>query len=105
MLIQFGAKLNKIKLKISSIFSNVYYNMFSTDQIFKPIYTNDQEVKKYEYAPFHAFANYMKGQGYAGLIFRSTVHEDGINLVLFDPDDTFVLKNTMEHINASDYLS
>lgn len=92
------------KEKLSYILANVYFNMFSTDQIFKPINTNEQEVKKYEYAPFHALANYMSEQGYAGLIFRSTVHQNGTNLVLFDPSDASVIQNSMEHINTSDYL-
>lgn len=92
------------KEKLSYILANVYFNMFSTDQIFKPINTNEQEVKKYEYAPFHALANYMSEQGYAGMIFRSTVHQNGTNLVLFEPNDASVIHNSMEHINTSDYL-
>lgn len=92
------------KEKLSYILTNVYFNMFSSDQIFKPVNTNEQEVKKYEYAPFHAIANYISEQGYAGLIFRSTVHQNGANLVLFDPSDASVIQNSMEHINTSDYL-
>lgn len=92
------------KEKISYILANVYFNMFATDQIFKPINTNEQEVKKYEYAPFHALANYLSEQGYAGMIFRSTVHQNGTNLVLFEPKDASVILNSMEHINTSDYL-
>lgn len=90
--------------KISYIMANVYFNMFSSDQIFKPINTNDEEVKKYEYAPFHAIANYIGQQGYAGLIFNSTVHQNGTNLVLFEPSDASVIENSMEYINTSDYL-
>lgn len=90
--------------KLSYILANVYFNMFSSDQIFKPINTVDQEVKKYEYAPFHALANYISEQGYAGIIFKSTVHQCGINLVLFNPDDACVLQNSMEHIHTSEYL-
>lgn len=92
------------KKKLACILANVYFNMFSTDQIFKPINTNEQEVKKYEYAPFHALANYMSDQGYAGMIFRSTVHQDGTNLVLFEANDASVIHSLMEHINTSDYL-
>jgi hypothetical protein len=92
------------KEKLNYIMSNVYFNMFSSDQIYKPVNTNEQEVKKYEYAPFHALANYISEQGYAGIIFRSTVHENGTNLVLFDPVDASVIHNSMEHINTSDYL-
>lgn len=84
--------------------ANLYINMFNTSKIFKPIETDEEEIKKYEYAPFHALANYIMEQGYAGIIFRSTVHESGTNLVLFDPNDVYVVKDTMEHINSSDYL-
>ncbi|PGU99178.1 RES family NAD+ phosphorylase [Bacillus thuringiensis] len=90
--------------KISYIMANVYFNIFSSDQIFKPIHTNEQEVKKYEYAPFHALANYISEQGYAGIIFRSTVHQNGTNLVLFDSNDASVVSNSMEHINTSEYI-
>lgn len=89
---------------VSRVLSNVYFNMLSSDQIFKPIESNEQEIKKYEYAPFHALANYISEQGYAGIIFRSTVHMNGTNLVLFDTDDVAVIKESMEHIRASDYL-
>ncbi|TFH63502.1 RES family NAD+ phosphorylase [Peribacillus frigoritolerans] len=92
------------KEKLSQIMANVYFNMFSSDKIFKPLNTIEQEVKKYEYAPFHALANYISEQGYAGIIFRSTVHENGTNLVLFEPNDTSVIHNSMEYINTSDYL-
>jgi hypothetical protein len=97
-------KLAVDKEKLSYILANVYFNMFSSDQIFKPINTNEQEVKKYEYAPFHALANYISEQGYAGIIFNSTVHMVGTNLVLFESDDAFPLPNSMEHINTSYYL-
>ena len=39
-----------------------------------------------EYSPFHAFANYIEYRGYAGIIYNSTVHKGGLNLVLFDRD-------------------
>lgn len=44
-IIKFHPKENQMKLIISSIFSKIFYNMFSTDQIFQPIHTNNQEVK------------------------------------------------------------
>ncbi|WP_318616766.1 RES family NAD+ phosphorylase [Sporosarcina sp. YIM B06819] len=89
---------------ISTILSNIYFNMVSSDQIFKPIETYIQEVKKYEYAPFHALAHYISEQGYAGIIFKSTVHKNGTNLVLFDTEDVLVATNSMEHIKTSDYI-
>ncbi|WP_255233576.1 RES family NAD+ phosphorylase [Bacillus altitudinis] len=89
---------------INRVLSTVYFNMLSSDQIFKPVETNEQEIKKYEYAPFHALAHYISEQGFAGIIFRSTVHKNGTNLVLFDTDDVSVVPNSMEHINTSDFL-
>lgn len=89
---------------LARVLSNVYFNMLSSDKIFKPIETDEEELKKYEYAPFHALANYISEQGYAGIIYRSTVHKNGTNLVLFDTQDVSVIKNSMEHIRASDYL-
>ena len=50
---------------------------------------NKEELKeklRVEYAPFHAFANYIESIGYAGIIYNSTVC-DGLNLVLFNRDD------------------
>ncbi|MCL9638014.1 RES family NAD+ phosphorylase [Bacillus zanthoxyli] len=92
------------KDKLSFIMANVYFNMFSSDKIFKPVNTDEQQVKKYEYAPFHALAKYISEKGYAGIMFRSTVHNNGTNLVLFDSGDASVVPNSMEHINTSDYL-
>ena len=45
----------------------------------------DEEIDN-EYAPFHAFANYIENKGYAGIIYNSTVYEGGLNLVLFNRD-------------------
>lgn len=89
---------------VSKVLCDVYFNMLSSDQIFKPIQTDEEEIKKYEYAPFHALAHYIFEQGYAGIIFRSTVHKNGTNLVLFDTNDVAVIPNSMEHINSSGYL-
>jgi len=60
--------------------------MLSTVQIFKPVETDGQDIKK---APFHTLANYVRKQGYAGIIFNSTVHKNATNLALFDTDDVF----------------
>lgn len=90
--------------KFSSILVSVYFNMFLSDQIYKPINTREEETKRYEYGPFHAIANYISEQGYAGIIYKSTVHQNGTNLVLFNHDDASIRNNTMEHVNTSNYL-
>lgn len=50
-------------------------------------FTKVEDDKKRKYAPFHAFANYIEYMGYSGIIYNSTVHSGGLNLVLFDRDD------------------
>ena len=97
-------RAGKDKGKLAHILANLYFNIFSNDQIFKPVHSNEEETRKYEYAPFHALANYIKEQGYAGMMFRSTVHQNGTNLVLFEPSDVQVIKESMEHINTSEYM-
>lgn len=89
---------------VNRVLTKVYFNMLSSDQIFKPVETDDQDEKKYEYAPFHTLANYVREQGYAGIIFNSTVYKNGTNLVLFDPNDVSVIPNSMEHIFTSDFI-
>lgn len=93
-----------IEQVISRVLTSVYFNIFSSEKIFKPVETDHQEVKKYEYAPFHALANYVLKQGYAGIKFRSTVHRSGTNLVLFETDDVSVVGNSMEHVQASEFI-
>ncbi|MFE4133084.1 RES family NAD+ phosphorylase [Peribacillus sp. YIM B13482] len=91
-------------IKLSKIITMLYFNIFSSDQIFKPVETDKQDIKKMEYAPFQAIANYIKEQGYAGMIYKSTVHKNGTNLVLFDTDYASVVPNSMKHVKVSDYL-
>lgn len=92
--------------KLSIILANIYFNIFSSNQIFKPVdSTILQDEKRYEYAPFHALAHYISDAGYAGIIFNSTVYLNGKNLVIFEPnEDVSVVPNTMEHVIASDYI-
>ncbi|WP_139996363.1 RES family NAD+ phosphorylase [Kurthia sp. Dielmo] len=95
----------KDKEKLALLLANVYFNIFSNEEIFKPIHSTQEEIKEYEYAPFHALANYIKEKDYDGILFRSTVHRNGTNLVLFNPADVQVVKESMEHINTNDYLT
>lgn len=61
----------------------IYSKMLSTE-IFTPIYTDNQKVKKYEYSPFQTIAKYFEQLGYGGIIYSSTVCTYGKNLVLFN---------------------
>lgn len=80
---------NKISQKsgnvfeLSKVLSKIYMKMISAD-LFLPV---DGLDRNYEYAPFHAFANYFRSKGYSGIIFKSTVNPGHQNLVLFNIND------------------
>lgn len=65
------------------------YLKLINDSTFKEVNKSilDKEEIKKKYAPFHAFANYIENMGYSGIIYNSTVHPGGLNLVLFERDD------------------
>lgn len=68
--------LSKVLMKI--------YNKMISEQIFLPV---DDSERLCEYRPFHAFANYFREEGYAGIIYKSTVSPGNKNLVLFNVND------------------
>lgn len=69
--------------KIAKELMKIYTKMI-TDDLFKAV---DGLDRQYEYAPFHAFANYFQQKGYTGIIYNSTVSPENRNLVLFDISD------------------
>lgn len=81
--------------KITALF---YFNLFNNDQIFKPVDSEEQDVRAREYAPFQLLAKYFQSKGYAGIKYRSTVHRDGTNVVIFDSDDLHLVESSMEKI-------
>lgn len=77
--------LNEI---IAEIYLVKFYLKLINDSTFKYIDEKlSPDEKKYEYVPFHAFANYIEYMGYSGIIYNSTVHKGGLNLVLFNRDE------------------
>lgn len=72
------------------IFISELYMKLLSEEIFKPIDTVDKEI---EYLPFQFMANYFKGLGYKGIIYKSTVSKYGKNIVVFDKN-LFVPKQT-----------
>lgn len=52
-----------------------------SELIFIPIEGSD---KKLEYTPFQTMAKYFEGQGFGGIIYKSTRYPNAKNLVLFD---------------------
>ena len=85
-------------LNLPLLMAQYYFNLFNHENIFKPIKINDQEEKAREYAPFQLLAKYIQGKGYGGIKFRSTVHESGMNLVVFNVNDVKLIESTMERI-------
>lgn len=98
-----GAMLEKKKLKTGVLTKQDVYRRkilpselcvlislkLINDGIFKEVNTTElsereiKKIKENEYAPFHAFANYIESMGFVGIIYNSTVC-DGLNIVLFD---------------------
>ena len=71
---------NKMGYKYTNKVSNLLAMMnikLISDEIFKSVITSDDEIKEYEYAPFHAFANYIRSRGYGGLVYSSTMNKCG----------------------------
>lgn len=67
----------------SHILMQLYLKMIN-ENVFLPV--DNPATREYDYAPFHAFANYFKNKGFDGIIYNSTVQAGGKNLVLFNPD-------------------
>ncbi|MUG70583.1 RES family NAD+ phosphorylase [Paenibacillus validus] len=90
--------------ELARTMAKVYFNLFSSDQIFKPIDNNiDLKEKEREYASFHALAHYIREAGYGGIIYKSTVCKGGRNIVLFDTMDASFVPNTLQQVKVSDY--
>lgn len=76
--------LSDFCIEISRKFAlNIYFKILSSE-LFKPI--ENPKDKNFEYAPFHCLAEYFKQLGYDGIIYKSTVCDNGYgkNIVLFD---------------------
>lgn len=76
------------EMSVTTYLVKIYLKLIN-DSTFKEVNKSilDKEEIKEKYAPFHAFANYIENMGYSGIIYNSTVHKGGLNLVLFDRDD------------------
>ncbi len=60
------------------------YSKLLSEQIFKPL--SEVDDKSIMYAPFQTMAQYYISLGYSGIIYGSTVCDNGKNLVLFNKD-------------------
>lgn len=95
---EFAKILKRKPEERSQITALFYFNLFNNDQIFKPVHSEEQEVRAREYAPFQLLAKYFQSKGYAGIKYRSTVHREGTNVVIFNPDDLQLVKSSMKKI-------
>lgn len=84
----------------SRIIALFYFNLFNDDQIFKPVHSTECKDRAREYAPFQFLAKYFQNKGYAGIKYRSTVHNGGTNVVIFDVNDVELVKTSMERISC-----
>lgn len=62
---------------------DMYFKILSSE-LFKPV--ENAKSKKFEYAPFHCIAYYFKQFGFEGIIYKSTVCDNGYgkDIVLFN---------------------
>lgn len=93
----------EIKGKLSEVLSKIYFQMFSSDEIFKPVNSNEEATRYYEYGPFHLLASYFEKQGYVGLMYRSTVCSTGINIVLFNNRLVEVKHGSIENVQVNTF--
>lgn len=63
------------------------YMKLLSEQIFLPL--DETDDKKLMYAPFQCLAQYFISKGAKGIIYKSTVYENGRNIVLFDKTYAF----------------
>ncbi|WP_214807393.1 MULTISPECIES: RES family NAD+ phosphorylase [unclassified Exiguobacterium] len=88
-------KSTEERSRITALF---YFNLFNNDQIFKPVHSTEHDVRAREYAPFQLLAKYFMSKGYAGIKYRSTVHREGTNVVIFNPKNVKLVESSMEKI-------
>lgn len=72
-----------MRAKFKEWFIYTYLKLLS-EQIFKPL--SEVDDKSIMYAPFQTMAQYYISLGYSGIIYGSTVCDNGKNLVLFNKD-------------------
>lgn len=94
----FKTREMKQKLYLNEMFAKYFFNLMNSEEIFKPVDFIEEEKRAKEYAPFQFLASYIESLGYEGIKYKSTVNENGANLVIFEPDNLVVIPETMEHI-------
>lgn len=95
---ELAVKAKKNPKNMERIIALYYFTLFNNERIFKPIHSNDDNYKEREYAPFQFLARYLQSKGYAGIKYRSTVHQGGTNVVIFNSHDIEIIKGSIEKI-------
>lgn len=84
------------------------YNLLTTvmndSDVFAPVDGSD-ENRYYYYAPFHVLASYFESNDYDGIIYPSSVSENGICVAIFQPDLIIPKADTLQcKLDVKDYL-
>lgn len=90
--------------QVRATLANLFLKLMNSENIYRPVELNTEEDRYAEYVPFHAISNLVEQMGYAGLLYRSTVHRGGTNLVLFEKEYASIVKGSMRHVKLEEYL-
>ena len=67
-----------------------------SEDLSKPLRRYDTDL---EYVPTQSVCEYCKMKDIDGIIFRSSLHKDGLNLVLFDENSAECIKVRMVEVS------
>jgi hypothetical protein len=66
-------------------------------ELARPVHPNDSAI---EYIPTQYLTEAIRDAGFDGILYRSAMHADGHNAVIFDPDDIRVLEHGAEMVTV-----
>lgn len=91
---------------IAMAMAKMAISIFGSSTAFEPIDKDNisDEEMYYKYIPFWTITEYLQNQGYDGLLFNSTVYNNGKNLVLFDSNNAYYVEGSIEYVDASEFL-
>jgi len=99
-------KIGDTKLGIEFALSKIYFSMFSSSGAFTPIdkdaYSENEIIKLYK--PFWTLTEYLESLNFDGLIFNSSVYEDGKCLVIFNLNNAEAISSSISYVNKSNYF-
>ncbi|MGL5257939.1 MAG: hypothetical protein ACRC76_12995 [Proteocatella sp.] len=107
---QYLKEWSKNKEKINEIIS--YYTaqllikIMEDSMIFSPVDKKNTKIDEQRklYKPFHFICDYYQKAGYSGMLFRSTVHKNGVNLVFFNNEDISPKIETLQKVIYEEYI-